>query len=59
MNIVHTPDRSEANRSQVDDELVHVFPLFGREHVLDGRACWCHPDRDSTCPELVLHNVAN
>lgn len=27
-----------------DDEIVHVYPQFGREHVTDQRdQCWCQP----------------
>jgi hypothetical protein len=32
---------------------VHVFPLFGRKHILCA-SCWCHPDRDG---ELFVHNA--
>jgi len=39
-------------------EFVHVFPLFGREHVLS-LACWCHPSTDSEQPTVILHNVEN
>lgn len=36
----------------VDDGLVHVYPLFGREHVLEGLGCWCHPILDNG---VVIH----
>lgn len=27
-----------------DDEIQHVYPNFGREHVTDKRTdCWCRP----------------
>ena len=27
-----------------DDQIQHVYPNFGREHVTDQRAeCWCQP----------------
>ena len=27
-----------------DDQIHHVYPTFGREHVTDKRdACWCGP----------------
>lgn len=35
---------------------VHVFPLFGRAHVLT-MDCWCHPQRDTEEPSVVIHNV--
>jgi hypothetical protein len=38
------------------DELVHVFPVYGREHVMS-RDCWCYPERDLDEPALIIHNV--
>ena len=35
---------------------IHLYPLFGREHVMT-TDCWCHPERDPTQPEVVIHNV--
>lgn len=39
------------------EDLVHVYPLFGREHVLNGFACWCNPERDLDNPYVVIHNA--
>lgn len=36
-------------------DLIHVYPTFGREHVLDGLTCWCRPERDAECPDVVVH----
>ncbi len=38
-------------------EIVHIYPLFGKEHILDGLMCWCNPEMDEECPGLILHNV--
>lgn len=40
------------------DEIVHVYPLFGREHVMSIE-CWCHPEIDEECDNVVVHNVEN
>jgi len=42
-----------------ETEWIHVYPLFGREHVLDGFTCWCNPDVDEECPDVIVHNVEN
>jgi hypothetical protein len=39
--------------------LIHVFPVFGKTHVLDGIGCWCHPELDVEQPKVVIHNVEN
>lgn len=26
-----------------DDQVLHISPTFGREHVTDHGACWCEP----------------
>ena len=42
---------------QEGDGLVHVYPCFGREHVVS-YDCWCHPrlDWDGGVP-IVVHTV--
>lgn len=42
-----------------ENQEVHVYPLFGREHEFEGLSCWCHPERDVAEPRVVVHNVAN
>lgn len=42
-----------------EDEYIHVYPLFGKEHVLNGIECWCHPEQDAEYPCIVIHNVEN
>jgi hypothetical protein len=44
-------------RDYLPDDAVHVFPLFGREHVLDGLGCWCHPEPLPEQPSVIVHNV--
>ncbi len=44
--------------SDSDDE-VHVFPIFGPDHILDGLRCWCHPERDRECVVVIVHQVMN
>lgn len=38
--------------------LVHVYPLFGRVHFVEGTKCWCWPN---IFPEgngfIVVHNI--
>lgn len=39
-------------------ELWHVYPLDDlREHVTDGRDCWCHPTPDEEFPNLLVHHA--
>jgi hypothetical protein len=38
-------------------EYLHVYPLFGREHVIKGLECWCHPVLDDEVPNVVVHNL--
>lgn len=34
----------ESEYSNTPESIRHVYPLFGREHVLDQREkCWCQP----------------
>jgi len=42
-----------------EDDLIHVYPTFGREHVLLGLTCWCHPEPDTTTPSVVIHHEHN
>lgn len=46
----------------VQESVIHVYPNFGREHVLEGfeqgAMCWCHPDIDMFgTGVMVTHNV--
>ena len=47
---------------EYDNKPVHVFPLFGRPHVMNVR-CWCEPKQspDPTVPPgmLWLHSPDN
>lgn len=42
---------------------VHVFPLYGREHDVDGGDCWCSPETEDFRPEggslLLVHREDN
>jgi len=38
---------------------VHVYPLFGKPHKVGFEPCWCHPERDTEVPEVIIHNVEN
>lgn len=40
-------------------DYTHVYPLFGRAHVLDGLCCWCRPEIDPECAQVVIHNADN
>ena len=37
-------------------EVVHVYPLNDlRDHIVEGRDCWCHPEYDEE-HDLLIHN---
>lgn len=37
-----------------DDELIHVVPQFGREHIAS-KDCWCKPRQDDEEPRVFIH----
>ena len=40
--------------------VLHVFPTYGREHVTDGRPCWCAPEAQAVeGGQLIVHRDAN
>lgn len=47
----------------VDDEVVHVFPLVGKEHQTDPKEqeCWCSPELETNPAGvlLVVHRLLN
>ena len=37
-------------------EVVHVYPLNDlRDHIVEGRDCWCHPEYDEE-HNVLIHN---
>jgi len=37
-------------------EVVHVYPLNDlRDHIIEGRDCWCHPEYDEE-HDVLIHN---
>lgn len=42
-----------------DDQIHHVYPTFGREHVTDKRTdCWCRPAVEFVeGGAIILHEV--
>lgn len=42
---------------QDNGEDIHVYPLYGQEHVISGTDCWCSPERLTEEPTVVVHNV--
>ena len=42
-----------------DDQIHHVYPTFGREHVTDQRAaCWCEPKVEFVeGGAIIIHEV--
>lgn len=41
-----------------DDDIIHVYPLFGREHDAGhGMNCWCQPERDVDEPNVIIHHA--
>lgn len=52
--------REESLIEEIGVELIHVYPMFGREHDTDhGLDCWCWPTFDEKCPNVIVHNVEN
>ena len=49
--------RPEYRDMEYDNGLIHVYPTFGPEHVLEGKDCWCHPQMDEDF-DVLVHNVA-
>jgi len=47
----------------VDDEVVHIFPLVGKEHQTDPKEqeCWCSPTLETNPAGvlLVVHRLLN
>lgn len=42
-----------------DEDIIHVCPTFGREHVTDRRdACWCQPNvQFEGDGAIIIHEV--
>lgn len=36
-------------------EFIHVYPLFGREHIASAE-CWCEPEPDAEEPQVLIHH---
>ena len=54
------PVGQEANISAIaDDQIYHVYPTFGREHITNQRdRCWCHPKIEFAHEgAIILHEV--
>jgi len=43
----------------VGEDVVHHYPIFGREHVFEMLDCWCHPQPAPENPFLIVHNAEN
>ena len=45
--------------ADLDDQIIHIYPTFGRQHVTDQRdGCWCHPRVELTDGGvLVIHEA--
>ena len=52
------PDEEEEGSLYVLVEVQHVYPLFGRRHILRPH-CWCHPEWDNAFAGVLVHNVDN
>jgi hypothetical protein len=39
----------------METDETHVYPLFGREHIL-AADYWCQPQPDPEYPSLLIHN---
>jgi len=53
------PAMPDSRSAIYEEEFIHVYPLFGREHVLKGMRCWCQPEPDEHEPLVIIHNVAH
>jgi hypothetical protein len=40
-------------------DAVHVYPTFGRSHIIDGEPCWCQPAPLPDCADVLVHNVGH
>lgn len=42
-----------------DDQIIHTYPTFGREHVTDRReGCWCQPKVEFVeGGAIIIHEV--
>lgn len=49
-------DDPSLDGAALEGDNIHVYPFFGREHVLEGVSCWCRPTRDDEEPTVVIHN---
>lgn len=47
----------QAVYDSLGEDVVHVYPLFGRKHVITGINCWCSPSM--TRDGVMIHNVEN
>lgn len=41
----------------LERQVAHVYPLTGREHLTDGRACWCEPRVCQPCPVCAVEDL--
>lgn len=51
---------NEAELARIDeDNIHHVYPTFGREHVTDKRdQCWCQPKVEFIgCGAVIIHEA--
>lgn len=55
--MIDSPPQLQTTETDDDEGLIHVYPLWGREHVLEGMSCWCHPQVDEH--GVVIHNAEN
>lgn len=51
-----------ALQEEPDPELVHLYPLHGKEHTTRGYPeclCWCEPVPDFIDPRIIVHNPSH
>ncbi len=55
--IMSPPSREELAAIPV---VLHVYPTYGREHVTDGRLCWCDPEVEVVDGgRVIIHRSMN
>ena len=37
----------------------HIYPTFGKPHVIAGTSCWCNPQPDPINPAVLFHQPDN
>ena len=57
--LVDLRERNKVLNELTDDQIYHVYPNFGREHVTDKRGeCWCQPKAEFVSGGVIFIHEA-